>query len=60
MMNMEIVIKSEICIKEEPLEQVEESYALPAPEKVSTCKQIMFCSRNLFHIKFCRRLLIVC
>ena len=50
MMNLEIDIKSEICIKEEPLEQVEESDALQAPEKVSACKQFMYFSRNLFHI----------
>ena len=33
---MEIVIKSEICIKEEPLEQVEENDVKQAPGKVST------------------------
>ena len=37
MMDIEIVIKSEIYIKEEPLEQVEDNNALQAPEKVSTC-----------------------
>ena len=52
-MNMEIVIKSEICIKEEPLELLEESNALPAPEKVSMCILIMYCSINTFHIMLC-------
>ena len=33
---MEIVIKSEIFIKEEPLEQVEENDDKHAPKKVST------------------------
>ena len=50
MKNMEIVIKSEICIKEETLEQSEENNTLPAPEKVSMCKLIMYCSINAFHI----------
>ena len=32
---MEIVIKSEICIKEEPLQQVEENYVKKTPTNVS-------------------------
>ena len=36
MMNMEIVLKSEICIKENPLKQVEENDVKQGPEKVST------------------------
>ena len=46
MLNMEIVFKSEICIKEKPLQQMDESDAFQAPEKVSTCKQIMLLSNS--------------
>ena len=40
---MEIVIKSEIFVKEEPPDQMEESDVLLAPEKVSTLEQFMYC-----------------
>lgn len=46
---MEIIIKEEIFIKEEPLEQEEaNNNALQMPEKVRKCKQFLYCSRTFF------------
>ena len=32
---MEMIIKSEICVKEEPMQEVEENDPLQTPEKVT-------------------------